>query len=187
MKNLTPIILIVLSIGLFYFQINPTYVSIKALRVEAEQYDAALETANELKSIRGELQDKLKSFSQTDLDRLDKFLPKHLDVVRLVLDVNGIATQDGLLLKDIKTGSSAFTAGGNAQVAGVAGAKEKLYAPSTLTFSLSTTYPNFLQFLKDVEKSLRLTDVTAISIKQSDKKVSGLFDFGVTLQTYFLK
>ncbi|HLP43965.1 MAG TPA: hypothetical protein VK145_01685, partial [Candidatus Nanoarchaeia archaeon] len=102
MKSLLPIILAVAAIGLFFFQVKPIYSEVSALRAQGKEYDEALEMAKELDTLRDDLSKKLDSFSDADLNRLDRFLPRKLDTVRIVLDIDGIGIRNGLNLSDIK-------------------------------------------------------------------------------------
>lgn len=177
MKSLTPIILIAVAVGLFFWQINPTYKKVKELRVEAAHYNEALDTAKELEDLRAKLAKTLSDFSKADLAKLETFMPAHFDSVRLVLDINGIAAKYGIAPRDISI-AEAGTAKGAAGSTAI-----KLYNTATLKFMFNSTYANAVKFLKDMESSLRLIDIAAIQIKPSDK---GGYDFGMTINTYWI-
>ena len=54
----------------------------------------------------------------------------------------------------------------------------------TLGFSVTTRYQTFKDFLHSLENSLRLADVTNISIKNTS---GDFYDFDVTIKTYWLR
>jgi dsDNA-binding SOS-regulon protein len=178
MKALTAIILIAASIGLFFFQINPTYSEVKVLRAQSSQYDHALEVAEELKKIRGELATKLSSFSEEELTSLEHFMPQQLDTVRIILDIDGIASLHNIQLKDIKTSEIN-------KVVTAANQSPTSYSTTAVTFSFTTAYTNAEVFIRDLERSLRLVDTSSVSIKPSAGK-SGGYDFNMTLNTYWI-
>lgn len=181
MKAFLAIILIVVSVGLFFFKINPNYSEIKVLRAQSSQYDDALKVAEELKKLRGELATKLASFSEQELRTLEHFMPSQLDTVRVILDVDGIAASRGIKLKDIKvTSDSAKTA----PTGGAAG--QTAYNTTSLSFVFNSSYTNAQTFIKDLEQSLRLIDVSAVTIKPPVASGGGGYDFGVTLSTYWI-
>jgi len=190
MKGITPVILIALSIGIFIYYIRPQYDQIKVLQAEEVRYDEALAAAGQLSSLKNNLVDKYNSFSTTDLRRMQKFLPKQIDDVRLVLDVNTIALENKIELTDIEiqdlsqaTNTSGSGRSGSSRI-------QEPAAPAgvsvlSLSFSFESDYKNFLNFLIDLESSLRVMDVTELTFEESD--TSGNYNFSVSLQTYWLK
>lgn len=177
MKSLTALILIAISIGLFFFQINPSYSEVKVLRAQAGQYDDALQVADELKKIRGELATKLASFTPEELANLEHFMPQQLDTVRIILDVDGIASAHNIQLKDIKASDVGKPVSAGAQSS---------YNTTAVTFSFTSQYNNAEVFIHDVEQSLRLLDVSSVSIKPSTGSNAGAYDFSITLNTYWI-
>ncbi len=177
MKALTPIILILFAVGLFFFQINPQYADVKILRAESAQYDEALEVAEELKKLRGDLAQKLASFSPAELQKLERFMPQGLDTVRMILDINGIATGYGITPREIKTTDTPKNLSPDAT--------SGPYNTASISFVFSTSYQNGVDFITDVEKSLRLVDIVQATVKPSLKDET-LYDFGLTLNTYWV-
>lgn len=179
MKSLLAIILIAVSVGLFFLKINPNYSEIKILKAQSAQYDEALKVAEELKKIRVELASKLSSFTPEELTKLEHFMPEQLDTVRIILDVDGIAASHGIKLKGINVndgGKVASTGGSQAQTP---------YNTTALSFTFSTSYGNAQTFIKDLEQSLRLADIVSVTVKPPAEKSSG-YDFGLTLNTYWI-
>jgi hypothetical protein len=84
-RLIIPIVLVVITVGLFLGYIDPTYQQVKELRVEEKTFDEALDQSRELQKIRDTLLSRYNTFSQEDLSRLEKLLPDHVDNVRLVL------------------------------------------------------------------------------------------------------
>lgn len=180
MKSLFPIILIIVAAGLFFFQINPLYSEVKLLRAESDQYNEALRTAKELEEIRSALSDKLESFPAADLGRLDHFLPRRLDTVRIILDLDGIAARNGVRIEGMTVAETSEKAS-----SGVPGSS---YSTIDVGFSFSATYPQGVLFIEDLQRSLRLIDVTGLTVRPSTKTaVSSVFyDFNLDLQTYWI-
>jgi len=176
MKAFTPVILIGIAIGLFFWQINPTYENVKELRAQGVEYDNALSVADELDALRAELNALLDSFSQTDVSRLETFLPTNVDNIRMILDINGIAARYGINPRDIKTGEVLTSSNSNNQ---------KAYNVASLGFTFNSSYSNAANFLRDLETSLRLTDVRSLDIKSAAEGKSG-YDFTVILNSYWV-
>lgn len=174
MKNLTPIILIVVAIGLFFWQVKPLYGVVQDLRTQSAEYDEALDVADELEEVRGALADKLASFSPEDLDKLEKFLPSYMDNIRTIIDVNGVAAKYNIALKNLKTSEASAPTGAT-----------KVYSAASVGFDFSTSYTNAVNFLRDLETSLRLMDVRSLSVKPAASGASG-YNFSITLNTYWI-
>lgn len=156
---------------------NPTFASIDALRAEGARLDVALTKANELRAERTKLSSKFNLFSEEEKDRLEKFLPESVDNVRLLIDIDRIADAHGLQI-------STVTIQQNTVSADVGRGEQGGYGVAVLTFGVTASYEVFLEFLNDLERSLRLIDVTEIAFASSDN--SALMTYSLKIQTYWL-
>lgn len=176
-KTLTPILLILISLGLFFWQINPQYKKVSELRAQSAQYDDALRVADELQKLQDELAQKYDSFSRPDLARLETFLPDHLDTVRMILDINGIASRYGIVPRNMTTNEPPATTV----------ASQKPYGTAGLSFEFTAPYLDVVDFMKDLERSLRLIDVKSVEITPNDKEGAGVgYDVKISVNTYWL-
>jgi len=181
MKSLLPIILIIVAGGIFFLEINPLYTDVKILRAESKQYDEALRIADQLEDLRTSLSSTLESFSDADLARLDHFLPSNLDTVRIVLDLDGMAARNGLKLTNLLVGAGTTKAG----TATTPAAGKSAYESVDVSFSFTSTYPQGVKFIEDVEKSLRLLDSAGVKVKPSANS-SSLYDFSLSLKAFWM-
>lgn len=176
-----PIIFILLSAGLFFGFIDPTYNDIQKILEEEKKFDQALDKSKELQRVRDKLLSKYNTFSTNDLTRLTKLLPDNVDNVRLVLDIDHIASAYGMRIRDVVVRKA------QSRQAGVIGPSEKPYESVMLSFSLTSSYENLIQFIKDIEKSLRIVDVTEISLIPSRIGDDNLYEYNIGIKTYWLK
>ena len=179
MKTLFSFIIIALSAAIFGFYTNNHYQSIKTLRVQAAQYDKALTQSKLLLAQRDTLKKKYDEIPQESLDRLKKLAPDSVDNVRLIIDINGIAARRGMTIRNIKIQS------GNAGKQGAIGPDNNPYGSIILSFSVSAPYDSFRGFLQDLEKSLRIVDITSLGFTASDK--GDVYDYNLALRTYWLR
>jgi Tfp pilus assembly protein PilO len=179
MRTIVPILLIIVAIGAFFAYVDPTYAKIKALKQEEAQYDEALTKSRELQAIRDRLLSKFNTFSTTDLERLEKLLPDNVDNVRLIMDIASIAAKYGMTIKNVSIKEVAPQ-----KDAGIVGPDEKNYGSIGLDFSISSTYNNFVQFIMDLEQSLRIVDITSISFRSGE---ADLYEYNLGVRTYWLK
>lgn len=173
-----PILLLAVSGIIFFAYIDPTYNSIKERGKEELLLDNALNNTKELQALRDELRSKYNTFSTSDLDRLVKIVPNNVDNVRLVRDIDGIASKYGMSLYNTVVGVI------ETNTSRVSVPDSSGYGSVLLTFSVTGPYKTFLNFLKDMEKSLRIVDVVGVTFVSSEKD---LYEYRISLQTYWLK
>lgn len=177
-----------LSGGIFFGYIDTTYTKIKDLQQEKTLYNDALDNATRASETFATLQGKYNSIPQSEVEQIKRFLPDNIDNIRLVIDINNIALRHGMAIKGVKVDSSAPAGSKNTPAAGSLGVAVDEGGIGTVGvgFSVTGTYDNFLSFLKDLEKSMRLVDITAISVTApTPGKTTS--DYGVSVKTYWLK
>ena len=192
MKLFGPILMILASIALFFFYIQPVYksttkdTSVYSLMQQQELYVTALANAKNVLALRDSFLNTYKNFSQTDIERLTVMMPDHVNSTRFLVDINTIATRYGLLTEDVSIDD------GSTKTRSVPGRGAKQeeesalpYKSITYTFTVSASYDSFNTFITDLENSLQIADITSIQVKAGDAKQS-LYDFNVTLKTYEL-
>jgi len=186
MRNIIAILLIVSSIGVFFGFIKPNYENIKVLQAEEATYDESLAQIEVFKTTLAQHEKTLSKFDQEDLVKLEKFIPSSIDNVKLIIDINNIASNFGLGIKGITLNQpSSASNQPNATPAQTATSKQG-YESISISFSVTSTYGNFLSFIGGIEKSLRLVDITSVSFSPSSDK-GDIYNFHVTLRTYWLK
>lgn len=181
MHFIAPIFFVIVAIGLFFGYIDPTYQQVKDLRAEELRFDDALERSRELEQVRDQLLAKYNSFPSESLERLQKLLPDNVDNVRLILDLDSIASAYGMRVRDVSIDRSG---GQQLPQAGASGATLAPYNSFNISFSVAGSYEDFLMFLQDLERSLRLVDVVSVSFENTP---TGVYDFHVRLRTYWLE
>lgn len=184
-KFFTSIILFIASVGIFFGFIQPQYEKTKETRTEAVRYENAVNKSNELRGVRDELMTKKNGISVDNLARIQKMIPDTVDNIRLILDMDEIAGKYGLSIKNIKVSSAP-----RAEERAI-GPDNSPYGEALISFSVSSSYSNFKNFLKDLEQSLRLVDITALSLKAGGGEKVGTgsdnYSFDISLKTYWLK
>ncbi len=182
------------AIGLFIFYTDGTYKEVSALRQTQSAYSEALQNSRKLLAVRDQLASKYNALSREDRDRLEKLMPDNVDNIRLILNIDKVAKQYGMLPSDIKFDASATdqkrNTDGTTQPRTPAEARElnNPYGTFNLEFSVTGTYPKFLAFLHDLEQSLRLIDVEAVAFAAAGPNDPlGSYRYTFKIQTYWLK
>jgi hypothetical protein len=191
-RFITGLILTILAAGVYFTFTAARYDKVKQLKVENEAYARAVEESNQLLREREAINTAYNKIKADDRERLNKLLPDHIDNIRLIIDINSIVAQRGVLVKNIKVGGNSLTASADPKApAGmmpnqqpVAQAVSSKYDSLTLSFNVTTSYSNFITILRDLERSLRILDITGISFTPTE---TGIYDFNVELKTYWLR
>jgi hypothetical protein len=179
-KNATPLILIILAIGVYFSFTRIQITDLQSIQRVNAQYKEAIYNSESLIKVRDDVRDAYNRIDPVDQERLEKLIPDNIDNVRLIIDVNGIASRHGIVIKNIKTATLEDTPA--AQGGEIAPASP--YNTATLSFDVISDYRRFIAFLTDIESSLRLLEVSKITLKAND---TGNYDYGVELKTFWLK
>jgi len=195
-RAITASIAIIIAGGVFFFYTQPAYDTVQSSQAKINQYNTALDKAAELQTLKQSLLSRYNAFDPNSLDRLQKLLPDHVDNIALILELDSIATRYGLALQnvDISSGGAGGQSATNQTAVGAIGGASRSYDSITLRFSTTGTYTNFLQFLTDLENSLRIVDLSSLAISRTvvasgavNRSSEPLYGYTITLKTYWLK
>jgi Tfp pilus assembly protein PilO len=180
MQLITPILMLIISISLFFGFIDPQYKKVaEANRIE-KQYNEALNRSKELQQIRESLLSEYNSFKRTDIDRVEKLLPDNIDNVRLVIEIDNMAKKHGLTVRNLNLREEIEPVTKIRTLA----VENRDYSSVTLEFSVAASYENLKRLIADLESSLRLVDITSISFRTT----GGDFDeYRIMIRTYWLR
>jgi Tfp pilus assembly protein PilO len=193
MRLFIPISFIIISIILLFVVVNPFYKDVSSLRSSVESYNIALDNSTNLQKTQDSLIETYKNISKEDKDKLAHFLPNTVNNINFILEIEQIANNNNIQVKNIKFDTKDLDSKDTAVAKNADSAKKKTssnYGTFPVEFSIDTTYPMFLKFLKDLESNLRLIDVQSISFKTtetSNKVNDGVLNFNLRVQTYWLK
>jgi len=172
-----------LALGIFFGYINPTWSGSIAAAKDAIQADNdALAAANEFNSKQNELASARNAIDTGNLSRLESFLPDSVANVGLILDLNALAARSGISLTSIDVAQVDTSSSGGATALPVAG--DSPVGSIDLQLSAIGTYASLHAFLEGIERSMRLLDVTDLTVKGSD---TGVYTYSMTLRLYWLR
>ena len=194
MKALTPFILILISIGLYFVYISPTWTGIAEQKIKRDEYLNVVSKSEELRAKRDEVLATYNSISESDIARLNKLVPAKFNDVLFLNDLNAMATRYSLAVSNVKIDvpkDNANISNSSAPVVSVG-----TYKTITVTLSLKGDYAEFGRFLRELESSLQLMDVASLSVKSSGGSSSGSgvqkvsdnsYEYVMEIHTYALK
>jgi len=193
---LLPILFILLSGGVYFGLTDPLITGgdsvvfgsdkqgITQLQKEKEALNTALEDAKNLEARASELQRKVDSISQADIQRLDDFLPDSIDNMQLVVDLNNIAGRSNMRLGRVtlaETETKDVASSDNL-------VKRPVVETTSVAFTVTGSYAELKAFVQDIASSLRITDITQLSFNSgAESVVGGEYTYEIAVETYWLK
>ena len=167
MRLIFSISFIIISIALFFVFTDPIYGDIRQLNTEVNTYNTALNNSTELQKTRDGLIEIYKNVKNEDKANLEHFLPTTIGNIQLILEIEKIANIYGMPIKDIKFETKSLEEGivnkDNVVVAEKDPSDYLPYGVFPMEFVIEGRYDDFVDFLKDLERNLRLVDVKSIS------------------------
>ncbi len=185
MKKYLPLILIAVSVIIFFTFIDPQYEELKKLNKQKKDNDNMLELSQELQRRRDLLQASYNNIGIDDRRQLEKLLPDTVDNVRLVLDINNIAEKYGISIQNIDVSKDAVNVDKTTNTA-VSSSVERAIDIGTirLGFTVTSTYEVFINFMRDLEETLRIVDIKSLNIRQGQ---GNFMTYEVIIDTYWLR
>ncbi len=170
-----PIVIIGVSAGLFFMETSPILDRIAEVEKTRVSLAEAVQSNDQFQALLKEKNVIFNQIDETKKAQLVKFLPDSIDNVRLIIDINKIASDFGMTIRNISI------KGGDQSALGP---DSRSYGVATLGFSVSGPYQTFKKFLGALETSLRLIDVTSLSFSAGDKDQ---YEYNVEIKAYWLK
>ncbi len=208
-RFLSPILLLIASVAGFLLFTKPIYDKTLELKENIKSYDEALNNSKALETVRDKLTEKYNSIELDNISKLEKMVPDNVDNIRLILEIEKLATPYGMILRDVKYDTlntpNANTDGSDKKnvpvtdseniTKKVASSTNKNYGIWNLEFTTSGSYSNFLNFVKDLENNLRIVDISSISFTSDNHsnvggtnlQLTDTYKYGFKIKTYWLK
>ena len=210
------LMLVVVAVGLFFGYTDSIYrgegadtinkkQSIKQLNEQIDEYDKALGVFSDIAKKEDVVSNQYLKI-KADEQHLRDLLPVSIDNIRLINNVNIIAVNHNLVIKNFSfegaTSNSSKDTSANSKDTKTPtdltkGGNEKVGAVN-LKFSVTTTYPKIKEFLMALEDSLRIMDVVAFNVKpaqssggpgssSSSASSADIYQYDITVRTYWLR
>lgn len=185
MRLILSILMLVASIAGFAVFIVPHYNQISDLRAQKTDYETVLANARKYKEERDALRKRYDSFDAVKLEQLATMLPNNPDNMKLILALQSVASQYGLVLQNVKTEDAAETSSTNNRPGHGSQASADL-GTLTINFSVAGPYTAFTNYIRAIEKSLRMIEIQKISFAAIDSKTQN-YQYIVSVKTYWLR
>lgn len=176
-------------IGVFY--LRPEWKRFQELRVSTERLQQLSSEFDELIKNRDAFVDLINTVSKTDLDNIDKALPKGSQAGEVLVTLENLVGRHGIILQSIgltagrepATKISSSPSIGSASVVSTA-VPASAIKEFPVDLNLTGSYDSIKNFLSEIEKNLRITDVTSLSFG-SMKDASEKIGFSLRVKMYY--
>jgi Tfp pilus assembly protein PilO len=185
MQVILSIIIIITSIISVVLFGVPQYKKIDELKLTQGEQIGVLEQSKILTQKRKDLVEKRKNIDGTQLARLEKMLPDSPENVPLILEIDALARRYNLSLQNIKIEDSANTKVVDPIKKTTIVSLGEDIGVLTINYSVTGSYVNFTDFVRAMEKNLRLIDVQKISFNAQEEK--NQYQYTMSVRTYWLK
>lgn len=182
------ILINILFLGLAFYTgfylIKPEWGKIESLKAETASYKETLENIEKMQDLRDELLDEYNSISDADKNKLENMFSNSLNEGELMLMFSELAKSSSLVVSDINL------EGVREQSSSVVlGRKNESYVPYNLSIQAVGSYGAFKSFLKNMEKSLLIIDVSNISLSPQNSEGAGndFYKFDIKASIYLKK
>lgn len=184
-------ILILLSVLVSIFWTYPMWNEISDIKVKNSEILSISDRINALAKRRDEIQAQFNSLSQDDHAKLDEFFPKNKELGLFILNIDKIASSNGMILKKINASENEKSEQKSQRKLGNEGGDE--FSDFPFQISVSGSYNSFLAFMKALEKSRRLVDIDSLSFDSGSAAVDGkiiksdFYEYSISAHTYWKK
>ncbi len=224
-KLILSIVTLTLSLAFVFMYVIPEYDRTQNSLADIKVLNETLKSTEIMKELVKQIGDSLDSLDPVVTSRSRVFLPEVIDEIRFANNLQSIGARNGMVLMDIKVGEgvkniekvvASVGVGAFGKIApvnrpnittdtnrtvdvdiqkSIGTTSEKKYATTKASFSLVTTYEKLIILLNDLERSLGIINITALSF-QENKEVLGvkntqrgaiLYKYTVEIETYSLK
>lgn len=183
-KTLIPALSIILAILIFVFFTKPMYADIQAVRDEKEDYAQVAARYTDFNAKVQSLLEEKGAINISDREKLDQLVPVSLDIPRLLVDLEALSKNSGLLFGNVSISDDKEKKVDSSKANNKVAENTNDVLSQRVTFEVLGTYEQFKFFLQGVESSLTLMDVVDLKLTASN----GIFQqYSVTVQVYSLQ
>lgn len=182
------------AVGFFYAR--PAWQEFQVLQKKLERLEQLSAELDDLIANKDALFEKIGSISKADLKKIDAIVPKGPKAADFLVSLEAIALKNSVILKEVSLQTHVVTAG--AGIAASSGeprptgrtaltpAQNQGLQQLTYLLTVSAPYEKLKDFLKDLEKNLRLTDIKLMSLNVDVlKSATDMFEAEMTVVTYY--
>ena len=172
-------VFLVLGVGLFFGITTSVLDQVNTKRAERDALADILNRFNDIRKIKNDLINSYNSISEEDLSKLNEVVPPNAKEGDLLVTFENMAKDSGLLLKNIEIKSAV------PKDTGLLVVSEDPYDKVSITLTLDGSYEALRSFLSNLERSMRILDVKALSFHAASSATS--YEYSMEVTAYMKK
>lgn len=182
-RYIIPILLVILSASVYVLVIDPTYADIRRQQAKEIELDNSIADAKQANVKLAKIKEAYAAFPAGSEQALSTILPDKIDAIKFIIEMEAVARIHGLVLK----GPSAIVADSDKS-------NSSKYDENHITFSVAAPYTVFQEFLRDIQDSLALREMTSISFSADEADLNAkyqrpesiVYTYNVSITSYSL-
>lgn len=183
-KSFITLILLLGAVLIGVFYLRPQWQRFQGLRESSEHLEELSTEFDTLIKNRDSLVDLINVVSKKDLERIDKALPKGSQAGEVLVVLENLVGKHGLTLQSIGLQSVNEPASETKILSQTSVRPVDAIREFPVDLNIKGPYESFKNFLAEIEKNLRITDVTSLSFgapSGADDKIN----FNVRIKMYY--
>ncbi len=190
-KNIIlPTVLLLASLFTVFYYVRAAMQKMDLITQEVAIYDKNIKDSRRIVELQEAAHLEFQSIPIQQRNQLETLIPDSVETAQLALDIETIAINNGVILmevslpeenEDVQTNDFVF------YDESAPPTQPTDYLSKDMVFGVQATYENFKEFLAQIEKSLRIMDVVAIDLEETEKDSDTILrNFDITVRTYYL-
>lgn len=179
-KIIISLLFLAISYYTAFFMAKPKWRELSDLKAQAVSYKETLDSMEKMKELRDGLLRQYNSISADEKDKLSKMFASSLNEGELMVMFDDITKASSLTLTDISFQPISEDT------------NSALYNAYNINMNITGTYNGFKNFLKNIEKSLLITDINSITLNTDSSESSfkskgssgGIYNFKIAGSVY---
>ncbi|MEX0930724.1 MAG: hypothetical protein WDZ68_00345 [Candidatus Paceibacterota bacterium] len=201
-QAITQIIFVALSLVIIFTVIRPMFGTIQENQNEVEKFQEALAAASQFNARLAELQSRANSFSPSNLNALETYIPAEIDILSVSRDIAYIAEENQLLIQTLEAedvvedaveDGSDVSFNNQVDENGISVSESSIIAQSAeqslrsrrFSFEAIGTYEQMKQAMIDYERNAYPLRLVGLEFSAEDEG-STLYNFAMEFETYAL-
>lgn len=178
-RYIIPILLVTLSASIYVSIIDSTYTDIRRQQEKESELIKNLEDVKQVNVTLAKIKESYDAFPVGSEQALSTILPDKIDPIKFIIEIEEIARIHGLILKGPRVSSPDEN-------------DSSPYGENHLTFSVSAPYSVFHEFIKDLQDSRALRDMTNVGFaaktadtnEKNQRPEAIVYDYSVSITSY---
>lgn len=177
----TQFVMVIVSIGIIFTYVKPSFAKIGVIQEESKTYEAELEKVVAVNSTLSLLKSQMDSIAMADRMKLLTYMPDSVDEIAVLRDLFLIVNQSGALYRNVSSGGSGSAGTKNKNSSAVTATGPEQYG---FTLEVEGTYDQLKSLFSLLERNEYPLEIQNVSFSKTE---GGFLTASIELATYSFK